>query len=150
MPMAWWRWSGLWVVVCGLLTTSAARAEAVLRYDFREGVADWRTTFPGAALQAAPERPASRIGPPSLRSLEFSYTPNSSASPAFFTLPPSPAPRANSVRFWIRCNEPTPLQLAVGEKDGSGFYYSFNCPAGQWVRVSIPLADLNLIPSSTD
>jgi hypothetical protein len=125
----------------------AARAAVVLRYDFAAGVAGWQTTFPGATLapvSAAPGLPGGGSA------LEFAYTPNQSASPAFFTLPSTAAPGARMVRFWIRCTAATPIQFALGERDGSGYFYPVHCPANEWVYTAIPLADLVPAPATSD
>lgn len=139
------RWLLLFCLL--LLPPGVARAAVVLRYDFANGVAGWQTTFPGATLNAVPKAEGLPGGG---AALEFNYTPNASASPAFFTLPPNPAPGARMVRFWVRCSEATPLQFALGEKDGSGFFYPLQCPANEWFYVAVPLADLVPAAATTD
>jgi hypothetical protein len=151
----WWGiLAGLVIVGLGALAlrgasapAAAAGAAVVLRYDFASGVGEWRSSVPGAPITVAIGRGEVRDGHPSL---EFDYTPTTSTSPAFYTLPRMGAPRARSVRFWIRCSDATPLQFALGERSGAGYYYSLQCPADQWVYVAIPLSDLILVPTAAN
>src|SRR5687768_15631200 len=130
------------------LTAAAARntlAEPVLSYDFAAGTDDWQTTYPGGKVAASTEKP-----PDGSRSLEFDYTQTATASPAFFAFTNRAAAGARSIQFSIRCSNDTPLQLLLGERDGSGYYYPFHCPAGTWVRMAVPLSDFNPAPATAD
>src|SRR5438067_1908837 len=158
MVRIWARRGRRWVLLAGLVIAglgamalrgapapaAAASAAVVLRYDFASGVGEWHSSVPGAPITVAVGRNEVRDGHPSL---EFDYTPTTTTSPAFYTLPKAGAPRARSVRFWIRCSDATPLQFALGEQGGAGYYYSLQCPADQWVYVAIPLGDLILVPT---
>src|SRR5438477_8678889 len=126
---------------------AAGSAAVVLRYDFASGVGEWHSSVPGAPITVAVGRDEVRDGHPSL---EFDFTPTTTTSPAFYTLPKAGAPGARTVRFWIRCSDATPLQFALGERSGAGYYYSLQCPANEWVHVAIPLSDLILVPTATD
>src|SRR5438067_9834754 len=110
------RWGYLWALAAGLgalalsgtpvLAAMAASAAVVLRYDFASGVGEWRSSVPGAPITVAVGQDEVRDGHPSL---EFDYTPTTTTSPAFYTLPKAGAPRARSARFWMRCSDATPL-----------------------------------------
>src|SRR5207249_1456312 len=50
----------------------------------------------------------------------------------------------------VRCSDATPLPFALGERNGAGYYYSLQCPAGQWIHVAISLSDMILVPTASD
>src|SRR5262249_38757626 len=111
------------VLAVGLAMASVpplgAARSVVLRYDFAEDAAEWRTTFPGAMLDSLRNVDGLRPGIPAL---QFNYTPNATTSPAFFTVTERSAPGARAVGFWIRSSAGAPVQFALGERDGSGYY----------------------------
>lgn len=149
---AWWRRAAARIgvaIAAGLALGSTpalpAARSVVLRYDFAEDAAEWQTTFPGATLESLQNAQGLRPGIPAL---QFVYTPNATVSPAFFTVTERSAAGARGVGFWIRSSAGAPVQFALGERDGSGYYYPIQCPVNEWTRVLIPLSDLSPDPGA--
>lgn len=135
-------------VVLALVLAAGAGAfsDALITYDFEDGLDGWTSLDPACGLQAtyAPEEVKSGTG-----ALKFVYTPQAGALQAVH-ISGLTVIGAQSLRFWLRTTASTTVAVSVSEHDGSNYMAMFHSPASTWQSVALPLGDFILDEHSTD
>ncbi len=55
-----------------------------------------------------------------------------------------------SLRFWLKCDSPSIMGLALREQNGARYQTSFYCPPNQWQPIAVDLSELTLAEDSPD